>query len=180
MVRGQLYLLSDVRTLFNFLKTPILVADHSSQGTPDSLAMKKVLAFGTFDHLHKGHIFYLEQARALGDELHVLVACDQAVEWAKGRPPRQPEQERLAHIKELSIVDAAYLGEPVATIADYLRPIQQIKPDIICLGYDQMLGEEEWLKREVARLSPIPTVVRVQSHKPKEYKSSLLRSAPHT
>lgn len=137
--------------------------------------MKKVLTFGTFDHLHKGHISYLEQARALGDELHVLVACDQAVEWAKGHSPEQSEQERLARVKELSIVDVAYLGKPVTDVADYLRPIQEIQPDIICLGYDQALNEEEWLRREVALLSPAPTIVRVQPYKPEEYKSSFLR-----
>ena len=38
--------------------------------------MRRIVATGTFDILHPGHVYYLEQSRALGDELHVIVARD--------------------------------------------------------------------------------------------------------
>jgi FAD synthetase len=45
----------------------------------------RVLATGTFDLLHPGHLFYLEQSKALGDELVVIVARDANVKH-KPRP----------------------------------------------------------------------------------------------
>ena len=38
--------------------------------------MKKVITYGTYDMLHKGHIRLLERARALGDYLIVGVTSD--------------------------------------------------------------------------------------------------------
>ena len=38
--------------------------------------MRRVVATGTFDLLHPGHVFYLEESARLGDELHVIVARD--------------------------------------------------------------------------------------------------------
>ena len=38
--------------------------------------MTLVVATGTFDLLHPGHVLYLERSRALGDELVVSVATD--------------------------------------------------------------------------------------------------------
>ena len=46
--------------------------------------MVTVMAFGTFDVLHPGHHFYLEQARKLGDNLVVVVARDANVKKLKG------------------------------------------------------------------------------------------------
>ena len=34
--------------------------------------MVRVLATGTFDILHPGHLLYLSKAKALGDELYVI------------------------------------------------------------------------------------------------------------
>lgn len=38
--------------------------------------MKRVIAYGTFDFLHLGHIKLLERAKALGDYLIVGVTAD--------------------------------------------------------------------------------------------------------
>ncbi|HQP72188.1 MAG TPA: adenylyltransferase/cytidyltransferase family protein, partial [Methanoculleus sp.] len=35
--------------------------------------MRRVVATGTFDILHPGHLYYLEESRKLGDELYVIV-----------------------------------------------------------------------------------------------------------
>lgn len=136
---------------------------------------RKVLTFGTFDLLHEGHISYLKQAKEMGDELYVLVACDQAVEWAKKHLPQENEEERLRKIQALPFVDKAWIGQPVGGVEDYLRPILEVKPDIICLGYDQALKEEEWLRGEISKLNPSPKLIRLDSFKPEIYKTSLIK-----
>lgn len=140
--------------------------------------MKRVMAFGTFDHLHPGHLSYLKQAKALGDKLLVLVACDQAVVWAKGRPPKQSEKERLAAVQARPEVSEAWLGQPVKVLADYLRPIQEKKPAVIALGYDQLITQEAWLKAAVKNLSPVPQIIRLKDFESQRYKSSVITGSP--
>jgi cytidyltransferase-like protein len=54
-----------------------------------------VFTNGCFDLLHRGHIRYLERARALGDLLVVAVNSDASVQQLKGaRPARGPWRER--------------------------------------------------------------------------------------
>ena len=38
--------------------------------------MKTVMTFGTFDLAHPGHIFYLNEAKKLGDKLITVIARD--------------------------------------------------------------------------------------------------------
>ena len=93
--------------------------------------MTRVLATGTFDILHPGHVFFLRQARKLGDELYVLVARDSMI---KHKPiPIIPEDQRLEMIRSLAVVGAAALGSE----RDIFEPLETIRPDIVALGYDQ-------------------------------------------
>ena len=41
--------------------------------------MKKVMTFGSFDVLHKGHEHYLKEAKSYGDYLIVVVARDENI-----------------------------------------------------------------------------------------------------
>jgi FAD synthetase len=95
--------------------------------------MVKVMATGTFDLLHMGHIYYLKEAKKLGDILAVVVATDATVRKLK-HDPITPQEIRVNLIKELKMVDEAYLGHE----KDMYRIVQEIKPDIIALGFDQI------------------------------------------
>ena len=65
--------------------------------------MTRVLATGTFDIPHPGHLFYLSQASALGDELYVIVARASMI---KHKPkPILPDGHRLLMVQALEIVD---------------------------------------------------------------------------
>jgi FAD synthetase len=99
--------------------------------------MVKVMATGTFDILHMGHIYFLKEAKKLGDELVVIVACDSTVRKLKHEPVT-PEKMRLQIISELKIVDDAFLGQK----DDIYKIVEEIKPDIIALGYDQIHNEK--------------------------------------
>lgn len=137
--------------------------------------MKKVIAFGTFDLLHPGHVEYLRQAKELGDTLYVLVACDQAVFWAKKYSPQESQDIRLKKVQSVPFVDDAWIGEPVSKKEDYIRPILKVKPDIICLGYDQALNYTPWLEVQVGKITPAPSIKRMKPFWENIYKTSLIR-----
>jgi len=103
-------------------------------GKASGRAKKKVrvMATGVFDILHSGHLFFLMEARKLGDELVVVVARDITAKTRK-REPIVPEHLRLEMIRGLKPVDMAVLGDT----QDYYRIVEVLKPDIIVLGYDQ-------------------------------------------
>lgn len=66
--------------------------------------MKTILATGGFDPLHRGHIAYLRQARALGDRLIVGVNSDAWLMRKKGRA-FLPWLERAEIVDNLKMVD---------------------------------------------------------------------------
>lgn len=103
------------------------------------------MATGTFDLLHMGHIYFLKEAKKLGDELSVVVATDSTVRRLKHEPVN-PEKTRLNLIKELKVVDEAYLGNE----KDMYKIVEKIKPDIIALGYDQ-IHDEEKIQKELKK-----------------------------
>ena len=87
--------------------------------------------------LHLGHVRFLEEAKKAGGKnakLVVIIARDSTVEGTKGRKPIIPENQRLTLVKSLRVVDEAVLGFEEFDIGDV---IQQIKPDVVALGYDQ-------------------------------------------
>jgi FAD synthetase len=95
--------------------------------------MVKVMATGTFDLLHMGHIYYLTEAKKLGDTLVVVVATDSTVRKLK-HEPITPQEIRVNLIRQLKMVDEAYLGHE----GDMYAIVEEIKPDIIALGFDQI------------------------------------------
>ena len=116
--------------------------------------MTRILATGTFDLLHPGHIYFLTQARALGDELFVIVARDSNVTHKP--KPIVPEEQRLEMVSALGIVDKALLGSE----KDMFEPLKRIRPDIIALGYDQRF-DAEILEKELDKRGLPANVVRI-------------------
>lgn len=102
------------------------------------MSLTRVMASGVFDLIHTGHISYLEQAKALGDELVVVVACDSTVRRRK-HEPITPEDMRARIVGSLKPVDRAIVGRD----GDMYETVREIDPDIIVLGFDQSfdLGE---------------------------------------
>ncbi|QKQ98529.1 adenylyltransferase/cytidyltransferase family protein [Candidatus Nanohaloarchaea archaeon] len=98
--------------------------------------MTKVMAQGTFDILHPGHLHYLQKSAELGENLVVVIARDSRVE-DKGL--HFTEEERREMVNALKPVDKAILGSE----GDIYSTVQQVDPDTITLGYDQDHSEEE-------------------------------------
>ena len=121
---------------------------------------KVVLASGTFDLLHYGHVRYLEEAKKLGGknaELIVIVARDSTVKKRKQRKTVMPEDQRRSLVEALKVVDEAILG---CEDFDMIKVVEKTKPDIIAVGHDQSDIEREVRKALAEKGIPIE-VVRV-------------------
>ncbi len=121
---------------------------------------KRVLASGTFDIIHPGHIYYLKRAKELGDELIVVIARDSTVKRIKGRVPIMPEEYRRIVVESLKPVDKAVLGYEGE---DIFKIVEEVKPDIIALGYDQNYDPEK-IKEELKRRGINVEVVRIEKY----------------
>jgi cytidyltransferase-like protein len=132
--------------------------------------VKTVLMFGTFDILHPGHLRILKQARLLGDKLVVVIALDSTVNAIKKRSPVHNQEERQKQIQAVSSVSRAILGYE----DDKYKVLDEVRPDIIALGYDQE-AFVDMLKPELKKRGLKTKIVRLKSYRPEIYKSSKLR-----
>lgn len=131
---------------------------------------KIVMAFGTFDYLHAGHEFYLKNAKALGDELIVIIARDKTVRQIKGEDPLNNERKRLKAVRELGIANRVVLGNH----KDKHKVLRKYRPNVIALGYDQFVFTQK-LKKTLIDLQLNAEIERIDAHFPQVYKSSLLK-----
>ncbi|MDZ7798775.1 MAG: adenylyltransferase/cytidyltransferase family protein [Patescibacteria group bacterium] len=130
---------------------------------------KKVLVFGTFDHLHPGHQYFLKKAKSLGNRLMVVLARDKNVKKIKGQKPSQNEKQRLIKIKNLDFVDQVFLGQD--NLNHKYDIIKKIKPDIIALGYDQKNFTQDLPKY----INNKTKIIRLKAFEPGKYKSSIIK-----
>lgn len=131
--------------------------------------MKRVMATGTFDIVHPGHVFYLEESKKLGGddaELIVVIARDITVRKKK-RVPVVNEEQRLEVVKMLKPVDEAYLGY----VGDIFKIVHQINPDIIAIGPDQNIDLDE-LKKELQKRNIAAEVIKITKYKESALDSS--------
>ncbi len=136
--------------------------------------LRKVIIFGTFDIFHPGHRNFFRQAKKFGDFLVVVVARDENVKTIKGKYPKNNEKERLKIISEYNLVDKAVLGNKNNERDYKYKILQEEKPDIICLGYDQQVNKKELQKKLKEYKMDKVKVVRLKPYKEGIYKSSLL------
>lgn len=132
--------------------------------------MRKVLVFGTFDIVHPGHRFFFREAKKHGDHLTVVVARDSTVLDVKGRMPRFGELARREAVASMPEVDEAVLGSQ----EDKYALVRDIRPDVICLGYDQAAFVCS-LASKLEEYGLAASVVRLGSFQPERFKSSLLK-----
>ena len=94
---------------------------------------KIVFTNGVFDLLHRGHVEYLEESRALGDRLVVGVNSDASVRRIKGpERPLVPAEERAELLQALACVDLALVFDEDTPE----RLIREVEPDVLVKGGD--------------------------------------------
>ena len=100
----------------------------------------------------------------------MVVARDETVKEIKKRQPLNSENIRVRNLQQLGIADKVVLGNP----GDKLKVVEDEKPSIICLGYDQTFFTDK-IKEKLQQRGLKVEVVRVPAYKPEVYKSSLIR-----
>jgi FAD synthetase len=130
-----------------------------------------MLATGVFDLLHLGHLRFLEESKKKGgpgSKLVVVIARDKTVFRRKGKRPVVPEDQRRELVAALRVVDRAILGREEI---DLLGILKEVKPDIVCVGYDQ--NEIRAAVARLVRRERLPVrVVRIRRFGPIGFNSS--------
>ncbi|SCG85266.1 adenylyltransferase/cytidyltransferase family protein [Methanobacterium congolense] len=127
------------------------------------------MATGTFDIIHSGHGYYLQESKKLGGKdakLVVVVARDATVR-SKKRVPVVGEKQRLEVVKMLKPVDEAYLG----STTDMFEIVEKLKPDIISIGPDQTFNIDQ-LKMELEKRGLNAEVLKVEGYREADLDSS--------
>lgn len=128
------------------------------------------MTFGTFDHLHLGHIYYLREARKYGNYLITVVARDKTTNTLKWKPAREDEQVRLQKLINVHVADEVLLGSET----DYYAILWEKKPDVLCFGYDQRSFNGESLTRYLTEHNLSPQIITLDAFEPEKWKSSKL------
>lgn len=134
--------------------------------------MTKILIFGVFDGIHKGHEDFLKQTRTYGDYIIAAVAQDENVEILKGKKPKKDLETRKRELRTTGLIDEAISGD--IDLSSW-NVIEKYKPDIVVLGYDQkVMGNalQEFLKE---RCSDIEIKI-TKPYKPEKHHSSIINN----
>jgi len=120
-----------------------------------------VLTNGVFDLLHTGHLYYLQQARALGGErgaLFIALNSDASVKALKGplRPVQDEEQRAYALAATWFVDGVVVFCEPRLT-----KEILALKPDVYTKAGDYTFekldaGERGALEKVGAKIEFLP------------------------
>ena len=97
----------------------------------------KVAVCGGFDPLHVGHIRHFKGAKALGDELIVILNTDRWLRKKKGYV-FMPFKERKEIIESVIYVDRVV--ECIDKDVSVAKTLATIKPDIFAKGGDRGIG----------------------------------------
>ena len=122
-----------------------------------NLNKKIVLAHGTFDFFHYGHLEHLKKSKDFGDILVVSITADKYIKKGIGRPIYKQDQ-RLKFISSLDFVDYVVAINSTSGI----EIINCLKPDIYSKGYEyknknndftrKILVEEKEVKKNKGKI----------------------------
>ncbi|MDO8574317.1 MAG: adenylyltransferase/cytidyltransferase family protein [bacterium] len=135
-------------------------------------SMIKVMVFGVFDGLHKGHKYFLSEAKKLGDSLIAVVTTNENVKKLKGNLPAANFNQRQEEVLKNDNVD-----EVVPNDRELFtwKVLDKHKPDIIAIGYDQTELEKalaDYIQKKGLKIK----LKVIPSFKPHRYKSSLINN----
>ncbi|MGL5043161.1 MAG: glycerol-3-phosphate cytidylyltransferase [Culicoidibacterales bacterium] len=117
--------------------------------------MKKVITYGTFDLLHKGHVALLRRARQLGDYLIVAVSSDE-FNSIKHKEAFYCLEDRIEILLAIKYVDKVIVED---SWTQKVKDIKNENIDIFVMG-DDWKGEFDTLSSlcEVVYLPRTPNI----------------------
>ena len=124
-----------------------------------ALAAPVVFTNGVFDILHRGHVSYLEQARALGASLVIGLNSDASARGL-GKGPQRP----LNGEADRACVLAALESVSLVTLFDEATPVELLKllrPQVYVKGGDydiEALEETRWVRSWGGEAKALPFV----------------------
>mgnify|MGYP005625462267 CR=1 FL=1 len=96
---------------------------------------KAIIVSGYFNPIHKGHLEYFNNAKALADELFVIVNSD-LQRGLKGSKEFQKEDERLFIVQNIKAVDKAIISiDQDRTVCESIRSLQEKYGNEYQLGF---------------------------------------------
>lgn len=95
--------------------------------------MRRILAYGTFDIFHIGHLNFLQKAKNLGDYLIVGVTSDE-FNRTKGKVTFFSYEERAKVVENIKFVDEIFKAN---SWDEKIKDVEKNKPDVVVAG-------EEW------------------------------------
>lgn len=102
--------------------------------------MKKVITYGTFDLLHKGHVNILKRAKAQGDHLTVVVSSDE-FNALKGKKAYTSYEDRKYILEAIKYVDEVL---PEHTWEQKIDDVKNNDIDVFVMG-DDWTGKFDFL-----------------------------------
>lgn len=96
---------------------------------------KAIIVSGYFNPIHKGHIEYFNHAKAIGDQLIVIVNNDHQ-RTLKGSKAFQDEKERVYIVSNIKCVDQVYLSiDEDLTVCATIQHIHQLLKNEFLLAF---------------------------------------------
>ncbi len=96
---------------------------------------KAIIVSGYFNPIHKGHLEYFNQSKALADELFVIVNSDHQ-RALKGSKEFQKEDERLFIVQNIKAVDKAFISiDADRTVCESIKKIHKEFSKEYILGF---------------------------------------------
>ena len=143
-----------------------------------SVGKTVVLAGGTFDILHPGHLKYLDRGRAEGDILVVCVSADARTRKRKGADrPLMPAIQRAEIVASLKMVDLVF----VSNLKPFSESIlQSVRPNVLVTSSNEpSKAVKEQFRQQMRRKHPEIKVILVpRSHWSASSSSLISRLSP--
>jgi cytidyltransferase-like protein len=132
----------------------------------------RIMIFGTFDGIHRGHLNLFKQARKLAPSAYIIVsiARDINVKKIKKITPTHSEIKRKQLVEKTGLIDKVVLGGK----GNHIPHIVKEAPEIIALGYDQRDYVNN-LKKDLKDKGILVKIVRLRPWKAHIFKNHLLK-----
>tara|TARA_B100000029_G_scaffold516497_1_gene630270 strand:- start:2368 stop:3882 length:1515 start_codon:yes stop_codon:yes gene_type:complete len=103
---------------------------------------KIVLAHGTYDFFHYGHLVHLKKSKNYGDILVVSITADNFIKKGINRPIYNQNQ-RAQFLASINFIDYVVIINSLSGV----EVIKELKPNIYCKGIEYKINSQDYTKK---------------------------------